>query len=93
MQKILSSNLINTPRFLELEALTKWLFLNPNAVRISYPFQIFHDPIKGYGLKALTKIPANEEIFCVSTTKCITGLKLENFFIFWSFFKIDFSIF
>ena len=73
MQKILSSTLINTPRYPELEALTKWLFLNQNSVRINHPFQIFHDPIKGYGLKALAKIPANEEIFCVSTTKCITG--------------------
>lgn len=73
MQKILSATLANTPKYLELEALTKWLFLNQNSVRMNYPFQIFYDPIKGYGIKALAKIQANEEIFCVSTTKCITG--------------------
>lgn len=76
MNKIISSSIRNTPLFPELESLMKFLSFNPNSVRVSSPFEIFSDPQKGYGLKATLKIRENDQIFMVSTTKCITGLEL-----------------
>ena len=60
-----------------LSNLLGWVSKTPARLRVLHQIQVFPTETgSGFGLRTPAKIPANEEIVLVSTTKAFTGFEL-----------------